>query len=348
MADRWISRAIEDDEVEKAIGSVLSRATGRGLALRTQRRDRALQFKARELDFSLLVVSAYDSKRPLIAQRAEEALRETAHDPKMIPAVIAPHMTQAGIETADSHGVAWFDLAGNCHLSAPGVLLWVEGRKAKARQRGRPASAFGPRSARVARTLLLEPDQHWTQKELTLATHLPQPTISRALARLRELGLVGHDEDGGTYKVTSPRDLLDAWSDDYDYYRQDVVPIHLTGGGIGLARQVVEVLRENLLDCALTGMPAAWLYDSFAQFRLGSCYVAGNPLEAAELLEARIGDEGANFHLVRPGDQSVFDGGAEVDDLPCVHPIQVYLDLMSMPERSAEAASHLRQEWLRF
>lgn len=327
---------------------MLSQAAGQGLATRVQRRDRSLLFQAKELAFSLLVASAYDSKRPLIAQRAEEALREATRHPETIPAVIAPHMTPAGIETAESHGVAWFDLAGNCHLNAPGVLLWIEGRKARARQRGRPASAFGPRSARVARALLFEPGQIWTQKELTTVTGLPQPTVSRALARLRELSLVHHDEDGGTYRVTSPRELLDAWTDDYDYYRQDVVPIHLTGSGIGLARHVVEVLRGDGFDCALTGMPAAWLYDHFAQFRLGSCYVAGNPLEAAERLEARIGDEGANFHLVRPGDQGVFVGREEVDDLPCVHPIQVYLDLMSMPERSAEAASHLRQEWLRF
>jgi DNA-binding transcriptional ArsR family regulator len=349
MAYKWISIGMENDEVEKTIEDLLSRASGRGLKIRVERDDRFLLLRVAELSISLLVSSARDSKRPLIAQRAEEALQAAGRYPGAIPVVVCPHMTPAGIETAEALEVAWFDLAGNCHLSAPGLLLWVQGRKPEGRRRGRPSSAFGPRSSRLARALLIEPKQSWTQKELTAFTRLPQPTVSRALSRLRELGLARQDEETGTYyRVTSPGDLLDAWSDDYDYLRQDVVPIHLTGAGIGLARKVVETLRDDGLDCALTGMPAAWLYDHFSQFRLGACYVAGNPLDAAERLGARVVDEGANFHLVRPQDRGVFDGREDVEDLPCVHPVQVYLDLMSMPERSAEAAGHLRQEWLHY
>ena len=91
------------------------------------------------------------------------------------------------------------------------MLLWIEGRKPRARRRGRPASALGPRSARVSRALLIAPEQHWTQKELTAFTRLPQPTVSRALGRLRGLGLVRQDEGEATYRVTSAGDLLDAW-----------------------------------------------------------------------------------------------------------------------------------------
>ena len=51
---------------------------------------------------------------------------------------------------------------------------------------------------------------------------------------------------------------------------------------------------------------------------------------------------GANVQLVGPDDQGVFDGRRSEDGLPCVAPVQVYLDLLSLPERAAEAADELR------
>jgi DNA-binding transcriptional ArsR family regulator len=298
-----------------------------------------------DLDAWLIVATVRDSKRPLIARGAEEARRGAAAYSRGIPAVVAPHMTPAGIEAAEEEQVAWFDLAGNGHLELHRFFLHVEGRKAPTRLRRRPLSAFAPRSSRVARVLLIESDQSWTQKELVHLTGLTQPTVSRTLNRLRELGLVRQAEDR-SYVVTSSRDLLDAWSEEYEYRRNQILPIHLTGAGIGLARHVVDELRRANLRCALTGMPAAWLYDRFSQFRLGSCYVDGPPMDAVRRLGARIDEEGANFHLVIPFDAGVFFGAEEVEGLPCVHPVQTYLDLVDLPERATEAAEHLRHEWL--
>ncbi|HEU5104544.1 MAG TPA: helix-turn-helix domain-containing protein [Solirubrobacterales bacterium] len=293
----------------------------------------------------LVVATVRESKRPLIARAAEEAKRVALSYSHGIPAIVAPHMTPAGIETAEEKQVAWFDLAGNGHIDLPDFLFHIEGRKPAARHRGRPISAFAPRSSRVARVLLIESEQRWTQKELVLLTGLAQPTVSRTLTRLRDIGLVRQDEDR-KYVVTSPRDLLDTWSEEYEYRRHEIIPIHLTGAGIGLARQVVNELRRANLRCALTGMPAAWLYDRFSQFRLGSCYIDGPAMEAVRVLDARVDEEGANFHLVSPVDPGVFFGSEDVEDLPCVHPLQAYLDLVDLPERAADAALHLRREWL--
>jgi DNA-binding transcriptional ArsR family regulator len=336
---------IEEREAERSIVSLLSRAAGRGLNVPVHYRDGLILLQLNDFDAWLVAMPVRESKRTLIARAAEEAIREAATYSLGIPAVIAPHMTPAGIEIAEERGIAWFDLAGNGHLSLPGLLLQVEGRKPPTLPRGRPSSAFAPRSSRVARVLLVESDQGWTQKQLVQLTGLAQPTVSRTLTRLRDLGLVRQEEDR-SYAVPSPRDLLDAWSEEYDYHRNHIVPIHLTGAGMGLARHVVDVMRGADVRCALTGMPAAWLYDRFSQFRLGSCYVEGSPMEAVSLLGARIVEEGANFHLVIPADEGVFFGGEEVEDLPCVHPVQAYLDLIDLPERATEAAEHLRHERL--
>ena len=48
-----------------------------------------------------------------------------------------------------------------------------------------------------------------------------------------------------------------------------------------------------------------------------------------------------------PNDEGVFQGAVEREGIPCVHPVQVYLDLKDHPERSAEAAEALRKKLLK-
>jgi len=51
--------------------------------------------------------------------------------------------------------------------------------------------------------------------------------------------------------------------------------------------------------------------------------------------------------LVVPRDEGVFYGKVE-RGVWCANPVQVYLDLLSQPERAREAASHLRSELFRW
>jgi len=255
-------------------------------------------------------------------------------------------MTPAGRRAAEDVGVGWFDLAGNAHLAIPGAaLVEVEGRPRRARPRGRPATAFSQRGSRVSRALLIEPERHWTQKELVAATALAQGTVSRVLARLVDIGLVTRDDES-RYSVPAPGELLDAWRDEYECQRHEILPMHLTGAGVALAREVAGRIEGIDVGHALTGLAAAWLYDGFAQFRVVSVFVDENPYEVAEKIGARMDPRGANVHLIRPADEGVFFGSREVDGPRCVHPVQAYLDLGGLPERADEAAKHLREKWI--
>jgi hypothetical protein len=60
----------------------------------------------------------------------------------------------------------------------------------------------------------------------------------------------------------------------------------------------------------------------------------------------REDDRGANTWLVVPNDKGVFHRSSVQDDIVCVHPVQVFLDLKGHPERAKEAASMVRQEKL--
>jgi hypothetical protein len=63
---------------------------------------------------------------------------------------------------------------------------------------------------------------------------------------------------------------------------------------------------------------------------------------ALEAESFRQEESGSNIWVISPDDPGVFDGGVSFKGVPCVCPVQVYLDLLAQPERAREAAEHLR------
>ena len=66
------------------------------------------------------------------------------------------------------------------------------------------------------------------------------------------------------------------------------------------------------------------------------------------LQELEFSDEpkGANLWLVLPNDDGVFQGSENHSGIPCVSPLQTYLDLKNQPERAKDAATELRKRFL--
>jgi len=286
-----------------------------------------------------------NSSRPGQVVRAAEQLSAYGGE-GVIPVLVVPFMSAAGAEIADRMRLNWIDLSGNAHVRA-GDLQWrVRGRPDDFRSRGRPSSPFAPRSARVTRTLLLDPARWWAQKDLVPVTGLDDGSVSRIVRRLDEEFLLERRD-----RQLRPRDpdvLLDTWAQDYRFGNHDIVLGHLSGSGIELAHVVAEGLESSDIHHAFTGLPAAWVMDQFARFRLITVYVSGDPRDAVEFLGVRREAKGANVQLVGPNDSGVFAGAGVLGGLRCVAPVQVYLDLLQLPERATEAAEHLRARHLRW
>ena len=255
--------------------------------------------------------------------------------------LVVPYMTKAGAEEARNHELNWIDLSGNAHLREEDrFYISSMGRPNRYAQRGRPSSPFAPKSSRITRAMLIDPRRWWRQKELAETTRLDDGHVSRIVRRLLDERLLERRE--GELRPLNPWLLLDAWNDEYRFERHDVVLGHLSGTGIEVAEELHGRLREAETRHALTGLPAAWLRQSFARFRLNSIYVAGDPRQAASRIELRQEARGANVQLIGPDDDGVFEGSEDLRGLPCAHPVQVYLDLNHLPERAAEAAKDLR------
>lgn len=266
---------------------------------------------------------------------------------KTVPLVVVPWMGEVGRRLCEEAGVNWLDLSGNAHISAPGLLIHVEGRPNQFKRVGRPRSLFAPKSARLARWLLMRPEEAFTQRQLSQMSGLDEGFTSRIVRGLEEQRLVERNEVGAL-KVADYAALLAALRESYDFSKHDLVRCHLATrtGEEGLRKLAAALKAENLRHAA-TGLAGAWLWSGFAGFRLTVMFVEDLPDAGAR---KRMGlmdmERGENVWLVQPSDEGVFHGGEQREGISCAHPVQVYLDLKNHPERAAEAAEDLRRKFL--
>jgi len=263
---------------------------------------------------------------------------------RTVPLVAVPHMSDAGKRYCAEAGVSWIDLSGNMSIEAPGIRLHVEGRPNRFKPRGRPSDVFAPKSARIARWLLIHPDRTFGLRELAAETAMDPGFSSRILARLEREGLVARDESGAI-RTADPEHLLDAWHASYDFSKHGITRGHIPArSSEALLHDLAAALDQHGVEYAATGLGAAWLLSRFAGFRLVTFYLR-DPLGTKALadLDFREDERGANVWLVAPNDEGVFHGATQAKGIRCAHPVQIYLDLKAHPERAHEAAAHLRK-----
>jgi len=262
--------------------------------------------------------------------------------------LVVPYMGPAGKAACASAGISWLDLSGNARIAAPGLLIHVEGRQNRFKPRGRPWSAFAAKSSRVARFLLQDPLAYRAQRDVAQATGLSEPFVSKIVRRLEEDALLERQPDTRAVRPRDPRLLLNAWEEDYDFFRHHIVRGHVPAiGGEDLLRRLSGALAEANVRHAATGLAAGWLLAPYAVFRLTTVYVEALPEpRVVETLGFRETARGPNVWLVVPNDEGVFQGSVVCAGVPCVHPVQAVLDLPYHPERSEEAANRIHESYL--
>ena len=302
-----------------------------------------LTVQAGELKFAV-EYRASASAGPLAGavQSLETCDRETS-----IPLVAVPFMGKTGREICEKAGISWLDLSGNAKITAPSVRIWIEGRPNRYAKRGRPTNLFAPKSSRVARQLLLHWNDYQPQAELVRSTALDSGYISRIVRRLVDESLV-EERDDGAIRPTNPSLLLEAWSSSYEFDRHRIVRGHVPArSGTDLTQNLSHAMTDNGVDHAATGLSAAWLMTHFAAHRIVTFYVQSPPSPSTlEQLRFKEEERGSNTWIVIPNDAGVFQGGEKIEGIPCVSPVQVYLDLTDHPERAKEAADIVRERFL--
>lgn len=287
------------------------------------------------------------AKAPLFLAMGNLQEKVKSLNDNVIQLVVVPHMGETGQRYLEDSNISWVDLSGNAHITAPGLLIRVTGMPNRFKEAGRPANVFAPRSARVARALLINPKQHFSQRKLAQRTGLDEGFTSRIIRRLENDQLIVRDKDGMVY-AQEPERILEAWHEVYDFNKHHILKGHIAArSGDLLLLNIAGILTQRSIDYAVTGLGAAWLYDRFAAFRTVTVYFQSQmDKDVLSALAFKEDERGANTWLVIPNDEGVFHGSEERDGIRCVHPVQIYLDLKGHPERAAEAAKNLREKHL--
>lgn len=267
---------------------------------------------------------------------------------KVIPVIVVPYMGDIGHRICAEEKISWLDLSGNAHLVIPGLRVQIEGKPNRFKRAGRPTSLFAPKSARITRCLLMQWKHIFTQRELARLSGLDEGFTSRIVRGLEEQRLITRLKNGSV-RVQDYNTLLDAWHEAYDFSKHQIVRGHIAARSSDeVLQRLVEQLQHEKIEYAVTGLTGAWFHSGFAEFRLVTLYVAEYPNEKIlEQIGFHESEKGENVWLVLPNDSGVFQGGELRDDITCVHPVQVYMDLKGHPERSSEAAYELRKKLLK-
>jgi hypothetical protein len=244
--------------------------------------------------------------------------------------------------------VSWIDLSGNAWIDAPGRHVRILGRPNRFASRGRPANVFAPRSSRVVRALLMEPGRAFSQAELASISGVDKGRVSRLIRRLRAMGLIGQAGPDRSVRMSEPAVALDAWHEVYDFWKHDVLQGHVAARSPEeLIARIAKASTAGARSWAVTGLAAAWYLTRSAMFRLTTIFVRERPSDAwLSAIGFREEPRGANLWIARPVDEAVFEGMSLIRRVPCVHPLQAYLDLKAQPERAQEAAAELRKKGL--
>lgn len=252
-----------------------------------------------------------------------------------------PYMGETGAKRCAKAGISWLDLSGNATITASGLYIKVEGRPNLFKRAGRPSSVFAAKSSRLARWFLMHPEQRYYLAQLALETEMDRGYVSRIAARLVADGYLQRNAD----RALSLRDgsrMLEDWLQKYELKRHEIRRGILPGtSSVQMLASLVAKLREGGFQHAATGLAAAYQYTQYASYRLICVYIENLNEELVSALRFKDEIRGANCWLIKPNDAGIYQGLRIVDEIACVHPVQVYLDLKDHPERAEEARLQL-------
>ena len=262
--------------------------------------------------------------------------------------LIAPSLSEVLVNHCRERGLSCLDLNGRQWIRADGIVV---DRQAAVSKRFRPflkpPGVFQPKSSRLVRALLSQPDRAWSQSELKSRTGLSPGLISRLVRHLANEGLL--EQEGRLLNIARADLLLDAWAAKDDWAARTTVRQYslLESDIETVARRLVRVFPPDE-ELVFTQWFAANLRHPYTVPPVASAYVGDFPTaEIERSLGARHVDSGGTLWLVVPNDDGVFRETQKVGEFTLACDAQIYLDLLDSGLRGSEQAKALR-EWAGF
>lgn len=253
--------------------------------------------------------------------------------PPTLPIVVSRYLSDSVRAWLDKSDVSYMDATGNLRLVSQRPAIYLRDRGADRdpwRGPGRPRGTLrGTPAARVVRALA---DFRSPLPVTALISRSGASTGAayRVLDFLEQEALVTRGARGIVESVAW-RQMLERWSNDYSFQRDNVLSAYLQPRGLPALLSGLAAAPD--LGYAVTGSLAAERWAPYAPPRLAMIYV--NDVSAAsETLGLREVESGANVLLAAPASDVVFDRGSVIDRISYAAPSQVAVDLLTGPGRN--------------
>ncbi len=270
-----------------------------------------------------------------------------------------PRVSPRMAALCQEYGWSWYDLAGNCRLEIPGVLLIERsGYKPVKTPPRRGANLSTPEAGRVVRALLAPENagRRWTQREMVahfaeLTPRVPAPSlalVNKVVQHLRDQAFLERLLNRG-FRVRDFEGLLEAWRAVYRFRSHIRRPYFtlLQGRALreklrsldpdGRGRLAYAAFSAADVQAPAVHQPRTWLYlnpDVEPEFQ---SIVEAKPVDSGENLVVMIPDDPGVFYRVEVGSKQP----------PCTNAVQTYVDLASSGGRGEEAAEAILQQRLK-
>jgi len=161
-------------------------------------------------------------------------------------------------------------------------------------------------------------------------------TLSRVISFLDREAMLDRDPKGAVTGVDWQR-IIRRWAEDYSFTKSNRIRTFIDPRGLDSLRKKVPAVKWTY---AVTGSFAASMIAPVTAPRLVQLYVK-EISAAAEALELREAESGANVMLAEPFNRVVFERTQKRDGIICAALSQVAVDLLTSPGRGPEEAEAL-------
>lgn len=281
-------------------------------------------------------------RRSILAKQLDDVLAPlSSFDAR--PLVAAPYLGPSLRASLVDRQVSFADTTGNLRIVSdrPGLFVERQGATKDPWPGEETLRSLRGRGAGRAIRALVDFRPPFGVRDLSKRAAVPLGSLSRTLDLLDREGLLTRDARGAVVALDW-EGTIRRWAEDYDVRRSNQLASYLEPRGLGA---LVAKLTTTSSTYAVTGALGAQRFAPVAPARQATVYVESS-LDAAELLELREADAGANVVLAEPFDPVVFERSTVREGLRVVAAPQLAVDLLTGPGRDPSEGDELLS-WMR-
>jgi len=302
-----------------------------------------LQVKGKNLDF---IVEAKKNGEPRYARQAvNQLIRYLADSPNTYGVFIAPYISPEAAKICQQANIGTIDFAGNCNIVFDSVFIQKEGNPNPYTRKRYLKSLYSPKAERILRVLILAGPQEWKVAQLANEADVSLGLVSNVKKLLTDRDWIDAQTFG--FYLTEPFALLEEWSQNYNYRRNEVLEFYTLLDVGEFEYKLEQICQQKDIRYGLTGFSGAARYAPTVRYKRAMAYIDRNLEDVIASLELKAVGSGANVNLLIPYDEGVFYQTQDIEAAQIVSPVQIYLDLMGVRGRGEEAAESLLDNVIR-